>query len=385
MTTAIKYQKYLRVLPLLDFTASLFSGVDLQKVYLICSQHLVSTTYSLFNTLLNLGIYPENISVIGKCYSTDFQALAEMQALGIDVCSSSLSFQSHVSFDAQYRSNIQKFVSHRSVKLKNNYFKKIIVLDDGGELILCVNSLIEEKNQLIGIEQTSSGYHKIKQVKINYPIINVARSPAKLNYESPIIANLILKTLKKALNKIHVVSKKALIIGNGPIGSHVYEVLKNSFEVLIFDKIASRNSLKQENFETMLKTFDLIIGCTGEPVFNVTQQLKKHVVLVSASSSDREFNAVHLRKKIPEISDCHRHLLIQDRWLANCGFPINFSSDFKEIDCDKLQLTRSLLLLAILQAATSPNTIKKDFIPLCINRQQKIVQAFQSLFAKAPV
>ncbi len=117
-----------------------------------------------------------------------------MQKLGIDVCPSSLSFNSHIPFDQQYRFNIKKFVSQRTLKLKNNQFKKIIILDDGGELIPEVDSVLGKENRAIGIEQTSSGYHKLKNKILNLPIINVARSPAKLNYESPIIASLVVNT-----------------------------------------------------------------------------------------------------------------------------------------------------------------------------------------------
>ena len=57
---------YLRKLPLLDFTANLYPDVDLSSVYVICAQHVVSTTYSLFNALFELGLAARNVSAIGK-------------------------------------------------------------------------------------------------------------------------------------------------------------------------------------------------------------------------------------------------------------------------------------------------------------------------------
>lgn len=377
-------QSYLRPLPLLDFTASLYPIIDFRYIYLICAQHLVSTTYSLFDSLLKLGMKASNISAIGKCYSTDPEAFREMQKLGIDVCESSLKFQSHTSFDQQYRSNIQEFIAARMTKLGDPNITKVIVLDDGGELISQIDAIEKNENKFIGIEQTSSGYHKIKDSGVSFSVINVARSPAKLNGESPIIANLVLGALLKNLTKLHIKPERVLVIGNGPIGSNIREILKNTQEVAVFDRIPSRSTVKHKNLKSLLGTFDLIIGCTGSASLSLEQfeLLKKNAVLVSVSSSDREFNGASLRQKLPIIEDCHTNLNIQGKWLTNCGFPINFSSDFREIDCDELQLTRSLILLAILQAATSMNSSKHRFIPLDEKGQKMLVKQFHALFNK---
>lgn len=387
MVSVIREQttpEYLRKLPLLDFTSSLYPEINLKDIYVICAQHLVSTSYSLFHALLQLGLEPSNLSAIGKCYSTDPKAVIEMQKIGIDICPSSLSFNSHLSFDQQYRSNIKRFVEKRVLKLKGNDFKKIVILDDGGDLLLEVNSIIENNSRAIGIEQTSAGYHKIKRQKLNFPIINVARSPAKLNHESPIIAKLVFESLTQSLANLSLSPGKVLIIGNGPIGSHICNSLKNTHEILIFDKVASKSDIKQEDFQSFLRRFDLIIGCTGTPALSSEEfdLLKKNAILVSASSSDREFNAKELRKKIPHVKDPHQHLMIKNKWLINCGFPINFSSNFRAIDCDELQLTRSLLLASILQAVNDIDNPKSGLIPLDLENQRDILEKYYSLFTK---
>ncbi len=278
---------FLRNLPLLNFTMKLFPDEDLSSVYVICAQHLVSTTYSLFHALLKLGLKAENLSAIGKCYSTDPMAYEEMKKLGIDVCASSLSFKSHRSFDEQYRENVKEFIKKRKKKLINDNFEKIIVLDDGGELISEIRPFIKKKQNVIGIEQTSSGFHRLQLKKIDFPIINVARCPAKLNYESPIIARIVANTLVDYIESLPIQPKEVLIIGNGPIGSHIDKVLRDTYNVSTFDKNVSRSSIRKKDFEKSLKNFDLIIGCTGKGTLTPKhyQMLKKNVVLVSASSS----------------------------------------------------------------------------------------------------
>lgn len=390
MVTTLTYKKssnkgrtFLRKLPLLDFTTTLYPDIDLQDVYIICAQHLVSTTYSLFHTLLKLGLKPSNLSAIGKCYSTDPQAYEEMKKIGIDVCSSSMEFDSHRPFDDQYRENIKIFIKQRLKKLTGKGFKKIIILDDGGELISAANSILELTENVIGVEQTSSGFRKLKNKKLKFPIINVARSPAKLNYESPIIAKLVVDTLVRRIEKFQLKPREVLIIGNGPIGSQIHEVLKNDYQVSIFDEDSSKSSLSPEEFEKSLRKFDLIIGCTGKTVLGPNQYklLKKNVILVSASSSDREFDAINLRNKLPLVTNCHENLLSSGIYLVNCGFPINFAAEYREIDTDELQLTRSLLLASILQAYSHFGLSKRRFIPLDVENQREILQRYFTIFA----
>jgi S-adenosylhomocysteine hydrolase len=372
---------YLRSLPLLEYTSSLFSNVDLNDTYILCAQHLVSTSYSLFYKLIELGLKPFNLAAIGKCYSTDHSAIIEMKKLGIDICDSSSTFDSHLSFDEQYKNNIKNFVQKRIKKLKNNLFKQIIVLDDGGDLLIEVNSIIKNDSRIIGIEQTSSGFHKIKDIEPRFPIINLARSPAKLFHESPIIAKLVIDSLTLNIQNLDLKSGKALIIGNGPIGSHIHHLLAPDHKVTIYDKISSKSEITKEEFYKRLGEFDIIIGSTGTPILDLKdfELLKPNALLVSTSSSDREFNAYILRRKIPKVQNCHQHLKIEEKWLINCGFPVNFSSNFRLIDPDELQLTRALLLAAILQCSLEDPT-QKGFIPLDLETQNEILKEYYSLF-----
>lgn len=374
---------FLRKLPLLDFTTSLYPDANLKDVYIICAQHLASTTYSLFHTFLQLGLQPDNLSTIGKCYSTDPVVYEEMARIGIDVCPNSLTFNSHLSFDEQYHENIKKFVDQRIRKITSRDFKKVIVIDDGGELISAVNTFSESEN-LIGIEQTSSGFHKLKTRKIKFPIINVARSSAKLKYESPFIARSIIDTLVRRMECFPFKPKKILIIGYGPIGSQIFEILKNDYYVSIFDKSTARSQIKKEHFVDSLKEFDLIIGCTGKTVLEPKHYklLKENVILVSTSSSDREFSAVSLRNKLPHVINCHSNLFIDGVYLINCGFPINFAEEYREVDVDELQLTRSLILASLLQACNYVDSPKKGFISMNLGNQRKIVQKYLSIFAQ---
>ncbi len=373
----------LRQLPLLDFTKNLFPLVDLSEVYLICNQHIVSTTKALFQTLFDLGLKRENISVIGKCYSTDPRVFQELKEENIDVCESSLFFDSYKSFDEQLIENTKLFINSRLHQIKNKKFKKIIVLDDGGYLLLAINSFLLDFTSFIGIEQTTSGYDKIKNLNLHFPVINLARSYAKLNFESPIIAILIKQALQRQFNLLTLTPKQSLIIGNGAIGREIYDALSPNYQIKRFDQIESLTDISEKDFEDLIGSFDLIIGCTGKTVLSAAQiqKLKKGCILVSASSSDREFDIVPFRKSVPQVSDCHKNLYLNNVQVLNCGFPVNFDAYFDELDIQELEFTRSLLLASIVYGyqIEKKNSIFYQLIDLNMDVQERIISKFLSL------
>lgn len=368
-----------RNLPLLDFTLDLYPDVDLENVYIIGEQHIVSSTFELIKNLFKKGLKPENLSLIGKCYSTNPYIYAQMVLAGIDVSIRSLAFNGKEEFDIQYQRQVLKFFRDRLPNLNAKNIKKVIVISDGGALNqLAQTRSLENPDRLSGVEQTTSGYDKLKDHKLKFPIINVARSEAKLQHESPFIARLTLDRLFRSLKTLNLSPKKILIIGNGSIGGQIHEQLKNSYEVSTYDLTSSKTMISKNEFESSLSHFDLIIGATGKKTITRKQHkfLKKNAILASASSSDREFDAGHLRRKIGKpLTDCHQDLFIDNIYLINCGFPVIFDASFDYIDTDEFQLTRSLLLSGILQAASYKGS-EKGFISLDPEDQREIIQKF---------
>ena len=97
----------------------------------------------------------------------------------------------------------------------------------------------------------------------------------------------------------------------------------------------------------------MIVGATGNSSLNILEaECKENACFVSASSSDREFNALPLRKKCKATQNCHQHLFHKSRYLLNCGFPINFDENYNQIDGEQFQLTRAILLAGVFQAST---------------------------------
>lgn len=367
------------ILPLVQSLVDTSKGKDLSRVKIIGAQHILETTHAMFRSLYCIGLEPENISLIGKCYSTCLEVYEEMLADGIDVAQGSFAYSSHLSFDDLYYREVQKFLISHLHDLCSDKYDRIIVLDDGGKCISFFNQQGRLKIPIVAIEQTSAGYHAIKDQPLLFPVINVARSPAKLQIESPMIAEAACKSLNQSLQKRHLSPKKALIIGGGPIGQAMKNHLSSEMEIAIYDENRALSDF-DEGLASIIYNYSLIIGCTGKT--SVPKSLHKKIspgtILVSASSSDREFDAVCLRKQLPETTQCHQDLLIDGKFLIKSGFPVNFDGERENIDPEKIQLTIALITAGILQAKNLPIKKTPAILPVTKSLESSIVNSYNS-------
>ncbi len=351
-------------LPVLDYTAELCQ-FNLQNAGVLARQHLLSTTYDLFEKLFAKNLNPNNVFLLGKCYSTNRETLGRFVARGARVSPYSCAFDSHRHFDEQSNEAVEKLLAYSSSQLSG--LERVLIIDDGGDLLLAANGAFKNA---FGIEQTSSGFRKLNYAPLKYPVVNVARSEAKLKFESPMIAEIVAVKLQPYLLE----SSRILIIGNGAIGNSIYELLGKRYSVTSYDVSGNKQELFSES-KLKLDVYDIIIGCTGNTVLQPEQlkQCKKDVVLASASSSDIEFPALFLRKQFLRSSECHQTLSINGITLLNSGFPINFDGNKYSVSPEKIQFTRSLLLAGIHQALQSKES---GLIELDKEMQRKIIQKY---------
>ncbi len=363
-------------LPLVDSLVSSYKGSSLANVRIIGVQHILETTHAMFRSLYQLGLKPENVSIIGKCYSTCKEVYDEMVADGIDVSPGSFTYFSHIPFDEQFTAEIDNFLSSRTHDL--NAYEQIIVLDDGGK---CISAL--SRNPLsapftVAIEQTTSGYDAIRSQSPQFPIINVARSPLKLTLESPMIAQAAAERLYLSLHNKNLSPDKALIIGGGAIGQAMQKKLSLDMQVTVYDLNNALSDCISSELSHLIGSFPLIVGCTGKTSMSYPMHvlLSSNTTLVSASSSDREFDAVHLRKQLPSNTSCHEDITVNDLLLVNSGFPVNFDGGRENIDPELIQLTIALITAGILQARESTPTPLAALFPIHPYYEAKIETEF---------
>lgn len=364
-----------RELPLINWAAQYVQLDDRRDVYLFGVQHLSYTTARMFEALVKNGFPAENIFLHGKCYSTNPYAVKILEDLGINIAFQSSSFNSHLSYDQQFAKSIKNYFS----PLIKKYNGKKIILDDGAELLNLSMEFIPN-DEVVAIEQTSAGYHRAKAKNMPFPIINVARANVKLTQESSFITRMICRKVEETISKTFTNTSdlKVLILGGGAIGYGVRKNLEKRYKTDIFDLRTELSDISLEYFDSRLIQYDVYIGCTGNCSIPKEKHklLKPGSLLISASSSDREFDSVELRKHIPIYSDCHKTIKSQGLFLSNSGFPVNFDETY--LDSAEFQLTRALLLSAIVQAIkTSPYRIEKAFIPL--EYEEEISQKYKTV------
>lgn len=354
----VKYNNY-TLLPIVEYTEGFFSKDHLKNVYVIACQHILPSTHLMIRSMINLGLDINRIGVIGKCYSTSNATMQNMLDEGIFVCDSSNKFDSDLSFDEQFRASVATFLQSQIIRMKPDKNSTIVILDDGGELIYMAQDLAKFYPNIFGVEQTSSGYHKLANIDSRFPVKNVALSSAKLSFESPLIGKSVVYNLEKKLSLSSAEPKEILIVGNGSIGKEVAALLKTkpyaAHVVSTYDIITEKSDLDYLDFSS----FDLIIGATGTKMFtyHYYDLLKKTAILVSVSSSDREFDGVHFRQLSGKTWKTHDDVSYNGLRLLNCGFPLNFSSsdNMVSIPLDKMQFVSALLFLGVCDLNTDKN------------------------------
>lgn len=272
-------------LPILSLVSSLYPNADFSDVLLVASQHILGTTLSMFQELFRKGLRPSNTFLIGKCYSTNFATLLHLRSLGVIVSERSCAFSSYAAFDDQFEQFIDEFGRCPLRTSRTGPFRRVIVLDDGGALLRWFARAERSTNQFVGVEQTSSGFHMLKALSLPFPVINVARSPAKLTLEPPVVAATIGKRINEYVRTHQLMTRKVLVVGQGPIGAAISRYLDSYYDVNRFDISANPGHIWPGSAEP-LNRFEMIVGATGRSVLGpaLYSKLRLGTVLVSASS-----------------------------------------------------------------------------------------------------
>jgi len=388
-------KSYFIKLPLLDFLIDQYQdkNQDLSGVAIISVQHLLETTGSMFESILDIGIPKDQIFITGKLYSNDPRTMSKLKKVGLSHTKSSDS----IVLGKYYELLRQDCINLWKVTLeaiKNKDVHTIIVLDDGGMLLKTIPNFASEHYNLIGIEQTSSGVKLNSAPKI--PVINVARSLVKTSVEPAFISQAVIQKTRMKLLKLR--PKKVGIIGFGTIGKGLYHDLKNNFDLLLYDTNDSfefeDKLIYQKHYTTLKELYlesDVIIGATGTDVsfVPIIDDLKSDKLLMSVSSGDIEF------KSLLETCQVQRNLevtsILEDIEVSNDagykltilrgGTPVNFDNNIHSVLPEYIQLTRGLLLLAVMQAIkiVSKKNQDKGYIELDMKGQKILLEKFISL------
>jgi S-adenosylhomocysteine hydrolase len=304
-------------------------GVNLSNTKLYSCMHLLAPQSEMYKRFIEFGFSPQNITVLGKIYSSNKEVIKELRELGINTLQPEFS---GIAFDVEHAKNCKQVANEIDDEMNN------IILDDGGYLIHEART----KSIIFAVEQTSSGFRKLESDSPKFSIYNVARSKTKLTQESPLIARQVFERISDYAETIGIEKPKILIVGLGPIGEASFQVFKlNNANVTGLDIETSKSDLL-----VYLQTEkpDIVVGATGtrlissEDLGELDDEHTYH--FISVSSSDREFPVAAHRNG----EAVHENVMYKNFVFVNNGFPITFKGSRNELTPVEIEKTIALLM-----------------------------------------
>ncbi len=405
-------------LPLLESVSESYSLEERRpftNYKILVTQHLLGSTASLISMFERGGAKPEDIHIVGKAYSSHPNVVDGLSKRGYKISERVFDYEEDKPYDSTLEENIKTAVDNivEETDFENDNYKGLLI-DDGGKAIKMLHEsypgLIKH---FVCIEQTSRGARALQNVELLTPVINVARSEAKTIHESPLIAHSMvtefMSSLKRWQDIIQLHDNRVFLLGYGFIGENVQQELsEQGFDISVYDpdpdkmkRAQAQNLPVVSNRSEAYPASQIIIGCTGNPSIPLEEfnDVRPGSLLVNMASTDTEFSAWELRKKGKVV---HEHTLLSDRhrfssssssplpwrslyrveegntyfYLANGGFPIDFSGSIDPIPPDKIQLTRALLLGAAIQAV---DTHEQGLVDLDKSMQDDVVRKYLQL------
>lgn len=336
---------------------SLLNEKPLKNTVIVYIHHALQTSINVLSSLILLGAKPHNIYVLGKSYSENKDVVSKIREMGIKYLDCSPQ-KAYGGYQESFTQDIKTLWSLVENNLHDD-IKDVMVLDHGGHAIANIPKKIMGF-PVIGIEKTSAGTMQYNEEnKPSIPLINVAGSAAKRWLESPLIAQAIVNKMANSINTISD-SSVCAVIGHGAIGQAVSSLLRQfKKSVIVYDK---HDSTEFCSIEDVIEKADYIFGCTGTDItaeaLDVIVHSKTNKVFLSCSSEDKEFLSLlkHVTKEMPfnnkaifnDISYKNGHGSVIS--IMRGGFPVNFDNSGESVPAQDIQLTRTLVMAAVLQA-----------------------------------
>ncbi|MBK7861026.1 MAG: hypothetical protein IPJ65_20950 [Archangiaceae bacterium] len=433
----------------LDWTRTTFGRPgELKGFRLFGLQHLMATTAQLFNGLEKLGVEAKGSRVIGKIYSTNFRVAAELEGKGMVVDGVSRTIAAGESFNEEMDSAIEYQLTRlidtlpqptctlgRDGKSELEWAEpprpQVLLIDDGAEAIRILHQKFPEWAPFFAcVEQTRRGARIAHELadrgELKCAVVNVAEAWAKLERESPMIAESVVREVERKLDRLERTGlpppKEATVVGYGAVGAHVAATLRaRGLTVHVYDQNPERMKnlppgiIGHTDKHAALEHAGLLVSCVGERTLwpEDYDALPDGALLVNAASADDELGPQDLLKQQKRLVTLDRE---RDAWsvfrgqpicvgkpdavahsdavirldsgkellLVSNGYVVNMTGERDPIPPRYIQLTRSLLMMGALTAtrATGPGLIDvpEDWQRgLVAHLEQSLAQSGESL------
>ncbi len=365
----------------------------LQNATVICVSHLLKTSIAVWDALYFLGLPRNQLYVMGKFYSDSPAVIRKLKKKGINVIPSIV--PDSVGSYSNFFNEGAKLLWRKALLNMPAHIESIIILDHGGSLIKNAPFKQVQKFRLVAVEKTTQGIFQLQHQSVcPLPLINVAQCAAKKHLESAYIVKTVLRKVYSILPSFNQLSDKRVgIVGLGTIGMALLsEFSLQGASVSVYDKNrpckVPPNTKICDSITSLVNEVDVIFGCTGHDItanWNPLEKMTSDTVWISCSSGDIEFKSLLQQiqqKKFLEkmhgksyLSKNHSQNVLEDVFyfsskntcfrIIRGGFPVNFDNSGESVPAKDIQLTRALVVGAIIQAAKfikNRTTAKKIFV-----------------------
>lgn len=366
-------------LPVLDKVAHKMTSSLLKDALVIMHTHLLPSNVGLIRHLAHL-VSVEHLFVLEKPYSTIRSAYTQIARMGVTI--TPVVMDGNMPYEFALQRAFGAMWEQVIIAADCLHIKKIIILDDGGSLLLSVPWHRLSHVSVMGVEQTRRGIRLLERTSTRFPpTVNVASSSVKTTIESSFIAQGVVRKL--ASMGVFDSSPRIGIVGVGAIGSAIKNLLaENGLRSTMYDVLMHEQGGKKEfgsltTMDSILEASDVIIGCTGFDTMNsvALDRVMGHKILISASSRDVEFSSLLNSSGFAERPFTTASVVIYPGLtidILNGGYPINFDREQEWESAEDMQITRCLMYAAFIQA-TKMTDLSPSIHELSDDAQKDIV------------
>jgi release factor glutamine methyltransferase len=382
--------KPLTQLPLLDQFANIKNLPLREDILVIAHTHILESSCPLFRHLAAVVGY-KNMFLMEKPYSTIPTVADKVVEMGIELIR--VPIKKGLAYEFSTQDSVKVLWDKALFHLRSTSILKIVIIDDGADIISNIPWTNLPGIDVVGVEQTTRGIVRLKEgYGIFPPVINVAGSALKKEIESGFIAKAIAKEILSFAKNTG--KKKIGIVGTGNIGRNIIaemeksKIAANYYDFSKFNIMGSSRQGNVTSISEIIEKNDIIIGATGKDFLKgiVLDKSKGEKYLISATSSDVEFYSILNRAGFPSDSfetvcfQPHKGLILK---IMNGGYPINFNRK-KEIEsAEDMQLTRTLLFAGFAMALEVPKKKKTAVIyKLATDLQRQILNIWIAVTQK---
>lgn len=275
---------------------------DLKDVLIVGAQHILETTVSFIKALIDIGIPPENIWIIGKIYSTSVPVARSLRALGVNLMDDAMP-ETPDGYQKANIAAINAMWSKSRIFIKGKNIKRIIVVDDGGRVIESTPEDFRVNYRMAVLEQTRGGLYSAGVQEFLGPVISVAQSAVKKKFLEPLMIAKALFRTEKAIESLGIDHNTVCgVIGNGAIGGALADyLLKKGIAVVVYDPnpnafqdLKGKKLCRVNSIEKVIANSRIIFGGAGRDITQMVSiedifSLTRDKTFVSTTSEQNEF------------------------------------------------------------------------------------------------